>query len=467
MKEIDRLRWKFMFYNMLIVTAVIGVTFCSAALLIKKRGRQETSTALSQAVQSQVPYGYPWQEIHQMEEQTIGQALEQTLEQTAEQASQFVTAADMLIFDMYSPVRVPYFSVFVKSDGMVVLRDGAYNSFPSREFVESVAGMGLKGTDESGKLDDYSLRYLRVSYPTGYLIAFADTTYEESMLNEMLVNGGIVCGIIWLGFLALSYVFARWAVRPVEASVRQQKQFVADASHELKTPLTVITANAELLKERCQGMEPEVDKWLENVNQECVQMRHLVENLLMLARNDVMKKSRNDWKVINFSDMMMEELLIFEPVFYQMGKTIEYKIEDGLSVRGNPGQLKQVVKVLLDNAVKYSSDGARTEVCLESSGKRKLCLWVKSEGNIIPKEQRKAIFQRFYRGDASHSTQEGYGLGLAIAQEIVRNHRGDIGVVCEGQKNCFYLKINRQKKHTMVKWKEKLTVRRRNNISGA
>lgn len=424
MKEIDRLRWKFMFYNMLIVTAVIGVTFCSAAFLIKKRGRQETGSVLSQAVQSQVTYEYPWQEFQQIEEQ----------------------AADMLIFDRYSPVRVPYFSVFVQSDGAVVLRDGAYNSFPDQEYLEIVAGMGLNGTDESGKLDDYSLRYLRVSYPTGYLIAFADTTYEESILNEMLVNGGIVCGVIWLGFFALSYLFARWAVRPVEASVRQQKQFVADASHELKTPLTVIMANAELLKERCQGMEPEVDKWLENVNQECVQMRHLVENLLVLARNDMVKKSRSDWKVINFSDMMMEELLIFEPVFYQMGKTIEYEIEDGLMVRGNPGQLKQVVKILLDNAVKYSSDGAGTEVRLETSGKRKLCLWVNSQGNVIPKEQRKAIFQRFYRGDASYSVQEGYGLGLAIAKEIVRNHGGDIGVVCEEHRNCFYLKINRQRK---------------------
>lgn len=403
MKEIDRLRWKFMLYNMLIVTAVIGVTFCSAALLVKRRSHQEVNAVLSQ----------------------VAEAREE----------------EALIFALSSPVRVPYFSVVVQADGSVMLQDGVYNSFPDQEFLEQVAFMGMEKEGEQGALKDYSLRYLRVPCLEGDLIAFADTSYEEAMIDGMLVNGGIVCCIIWLGFLVLSYFFARWAVRPVEDALQHQKQFVADASHELKTPLTIITANAELLKDRCQGMAPEVDKWLDNVNQECVQMRRLVESLLMLARNDTAKKSRLDWQTFNFSDLLTEEILTFEPVFFQMGKLLDYDICDPVWVTGSPKQLKQAVKILLDNAAKYSKDKGRTQVRLESCGRKKVCLWVKSEGNVIPEGQRKAIFRRFYRGDASRSSQDGYGLGLAIAQVIVKNHKGSLGVECDGERNCFYLKM--------------------------
>ena len=311
MKEIDRLRWKFMFYNMLIVTAVIGVTFCCAALLVKKRGRQEINAVLSQAVEYQDLHGRQWQDPEQ--------------------------------------TRVPHFSVLVQPDGVIVLQDGAYHSFPDQEFLESVVFLGMDGGQETGNLEDYSLRYLRVSGSAGDLIAFADTSYEESMMDEVLLHGGLACCLIWLGFLVLSYFFARWAVRPVEESVRRQKQFVADASHELKTPLTVITANAELLKERCEGMAEDVDKWLDNVDQECIQMRRLVESLLLLARSDLMKKGRKDWERIDLSDLLLEELLTFEPVFYQMGKTIAYesrrsgvgKRKSGPAKAGDPDPARQ------------------------------------------------------------------------------------------------------------------------------
>ncbi len=406
MKEIDRLRWKFMLYNMLIVTAVIGVTFGSAALLVKRRGYQEITAVLSQVAE---------------------------------------TREEALIFELSSPVRVPYFSVVVQADGSVMLQDGVYNSFPDQEFLEEVAWMGMDRAKEQGLLEDYNLRYLRVHHPSGYLIAFADTSYEEAMVDGMLVNGGIVCCLIWLGFLALSYFFARWAVRPVEDAMQHQKQFVADASHELKTPLTVITANAELLKDRCQGMAPEIDKWLDNVNQECLQMRHLVESLLMLARNDMAKKSHADWETFNFSDLLTEEILTFEPVFFQLGKELEYEIDDPIWVTGSQKQLKQAVKVLLDNASKYSEAKGRTQVCLESCGRRSVCLWVKSQGNVIPEEQRKAIFRRFYRGDESRGSQDGYGLGLSIAQAIVKNHKGSLGVECDGKRNCFYMKLRGRK----------------------
>lgn len=408
MKEIDRLRWKFMFYNMLIVTAVIGITFGAAALLVRRHGYQEIDEVLAQAAGTQ--------------------------------------NTGTLVFEFSSPVRVPYFSVLVQQDGSVMLQEGIYNSYPEQEFLEQVAllGMGLDG--EEGALEGYGLRYLRVSHPAGCLIAFADTSYEEAVIREMVTNGGVICCGIWLGFLVLSWFFARWAVRPVEEAMQQQKQFVADASHELKTPLTIITANAELLEDRCRGLAPEVDKWLANVSQECVQMRRLVESLLMLARSDLTKTGRSDWKKLNFTDLIMEEILTFEPVFFQAGKTLEEELGESIWVTGSQEQLKQTIKILLDNAVKYSGEGAGTQVRLESCGKNKVCLWVVSEGNVIPKDQRKAIFCRFYRGDASRSSQDSYGLGLAIAKAIVKSHGGTIGVEADGERNRFYVRLRRSER---------------------
>lgn len=402
MKEIDRLRWKFMFYNMLIVTAVIGVTFISSALLVKRRSNEEVSTALERAAGQQT---------------------------------------DTVAVTMALPVHVPYFSVVVQNDGIVLLQEGAYNSLLNRELLESIALRGMENGSDQGALEDYSLRYLRVSHPSGWLIVFADTSYQKALVDDVLENGIIACCLIWFGFLALSWFFASWAVRPVKEALQQQKQFVADASHELKTPLTIIMANAELLEDKCGKRADEVDKWLDNIKQECLQMRRLVESLLMLARSDLAGKTKVDWRLLDFSDLVTEQLLTFEPVFFQLGKSLSYQLADRVMVKGSPDQLKQAVKILLDNAAKYSDEGSCTEILLESSGRRRVRLWVKSHGNPIPKEQRKAVFRRFYRGDASRSGSGGYGLGLAIAQVIARSHRGSLGLEGEGDKNCFYLKL--------------------------
>ena len=197
--------------------------------------------------------------------------------------------------------------------------------------------------------------------------------------------------------------------------MRLQKQFVADASHELKTPLTVITANAGLLEERCAGLPEEAKRWLSNINQECRDMRTLVESLLLLAKGDTWTKRKDGWKVFSFSDLVTEKLLIFEPLFYQAGKELRFEAADDVSVKGDASQLGKLVTVLLDNAVKYADGTGRVEVRLETAGRGRARLWVNSEGEPIPKEKRTLIFQRFYRDEKVRASRTGYGLGLAIA----------------------------------------------------
>ena len=394
MKEISRLRLKFICYNMLIVTAVIGITFCAAAFIMEKRVGAQGRQALAKVVS---------QEEHP------------------------------LIFTTISPAQIPYFSVIVGEDGMVTPWEGGYESFPGQDFLEQMAWLSMAGEEDMGILEGYHLRYLRVSRPTGYMIAFADTSYEDSLRSGVMKYGGLACAGIWLGFLVLSYFFSRWAVKPVEVSIRMQKQFVADASHELKTPLTVITANTELLSEQYTGISAEADKWLEHIMQECREMRSLVESLLMLAKNDALTQKKGTFSVFSLSDLVMEKVLTFEPVFYQ---------DEEVQMLGDPEQMGQLIKALLDNAVKYSLPKGKTVVKLETAGRRRIRLWVNSQGEAIPEDKRSLIFRRFYRGDSARSSCSGYGLGLAIAAETAGKHRGRIGMEYRDGMNCFYVRLN-------------------------
>ena len=403
MKEISRLRLKFICYNMLIVTAVIGITFCAAAFIMEKRVGAQGRQALAKVVS---------QEEHP------------------------------LIFTTISPAQIPYFSVIVGEDGMVTPWEGGYESFPGQDFLEQMAWLSMAGEEDMGILEGYHLRYLRVSRPTGYMIAFADTSYGDSLRSGVMKYGGLACAGIWLGFMVLSYFFSRWAVKPVEESIRMQKQFVADASHELKTPLTVITANTELLSEQYTGISAEADKWLEHIMQECREMRSLVESLLMLAKNDALTQKKGTFSVFSLSDLVMEKVLTFEPVFYQEEKQLEYQLDEEVQMLGDPEQMGQLIKALLDNAVKYSLPKGKTVVKLETAGRRRIRLWVNSQGEAIPEDKRSLIFRRFYRGDSARSSCSGYGLGLALAAETAGKHRGRIGMEYRDGMNCFYVRLN-------------------------
>lgn len=405
MKEIVRLKIKFLFYNMAIVTAVIGVTFFAAAAVVKSRSYQETDQILSQIAEG---------------------------------------AGSRIIFDGASQVRVPHFSVIVTADGAMLLQEGNYNSFPDQAFLDEVILLGMDGRGETGFLPEYSLKYFREARPEGVFLAFADTSYSETMMESVWQYGAAACVGIWLLFFVLSWFFAGWAVRPLEKAMTAQKEFVANASHELKTPLTILAANTELLSGHISGRDEQSDKWLENMKQECQEMRKLVESLLTLARSDAGTGKKKAFSRFDFGELLMEELLTFEPVFYQAGRMLSYEdLEESREffVNGNREELKQLLQVLLDNAVRYSNPQSATTVSMEETGRGGFCLQVKSHGTPIPKEQREAVFERFYRGDTSRASGFGCGLGLSIAKEIAREHKAVLGLTCEDGANCFYLKM--------------------------
>ena len=228
-------------------------------------------------------------------------------------------------------------------------------------------------------------------------------------------------------FFAISLFLARLSLKPVERAWTQQRQFVADASHELKTPLTVILANTGIMAAHPDATVASQRKWLGYIQEEAQRMKELVEDMLFLAKHDGAERPK-DSRTVNFSDLVTGCVLRFESVAFERQVELNSHIQPGLSLSGEPDSLERLVMILLDNAVKYAGDRGRVDVDLSRRQERAV-LSVRNTGEPIPPEHLEHLFERFYRVDGSRSRKEGgYGLGLAIAHTIVQSHRGQIEV---------------------------------------
>lgn len=260
------------------------------------------------------------------------------------------------------------------------------------------------------------------------LVAFKDVTVFNDVI-KIFVKIAVTFGCATLLVLCVvSFFVARSIVKPLEDSYKKQKQFVSDAGHELKTPLSAINVNADML-----AREIGDNKWLSNIQYENARMNELVQQLLILARTEKISMPKEK---LDFSRLTAGEVLPLESVAYEKNITIKTEIEESLFVYGNSAQLKQLVSILLDNAVQYSTGN---EVSLAiSKERRSVRLTVINEGKAMESGHKRNIFERFYRVDDSHDNSDGhYGLGLAIAKAIVTAHDGKIGVDCFDGKVCF------------------------------
>ena len=229
-----------------------------------------------------------------------------------------------------------------------------------------------------------------------------------------------------LSYFVISLVLARIALASVENNWTKQKQFVADASHELKTPLSVIMANTEIIASHADETVASQMKWIENTRSESLRMAELVNDLLFLAKNDDGHKA--PMEVVNLSECVETIVLSQESLFYENGKAFSYEIAPHVNIFGNMGQLKQLVTILLDNANKYSVDEGNIRLEMQAVGKH-ASLTVSNACVQLTNEQLSHLFDRFYTVDESRNKNvTGNGLGLAIAQVICRTHRGDITV---------------------------------------
>ncbi len=229
----------------------------------------------------------------------------------------------------------------------------------------------------------------------------------------------------------VSNILTKWLTKPVIESFSKQKQFVVDASHELKTPLAIITASAESLE-----LEPTEKKWLDNIKSESERMNKLVTDLLDLAKSENME-IKEKYNINNLSKIIEKTSLTFESLIYENKLEIEDNIDKDIMFSCNPDKIRELLGILLDNAIKHSTKNSKITVNLYKD-KNNIILEVKNKGKEITKEDQEKIFDRFYRVDESRNRSDNrYGLGLSIAKNIVTSHNGKIFVNCKNGYTTF------------------------------
>lgn len=318
----------------------------------------------------------------------------------------------------HSKTRGPYLILRQNDQGVWSAQGSDYFDLTDQDFLNALLQAASAAGKRTGVLKAYSLRYLRTESPS-LQYTFLDISPELTTLQH-LVRNCLIIGFISLGlFLGISLLLADLAVRPVEKAWQQQKQFVADASHELKTPLAVILTNAELMADPAYSPQ-EQKQFRQNILHKAGQMRHLVESLLELARLDNVPPAMQP---LDLSLLTETTLLPFEPVFFESKLLLESTLTPGLWVNGSSQHLQQVLEIFLDNALKYADPGTVT-VSLSRVGNHGL-LSVENAGVPLSAQEAKNIFLRFYQADTARSSGS-YGLGLSIAEKIVHQHGGKV-----------------------------------------
>lgn len=404
---IRKLRRKFILINLLLVGLVLTVVFALLVGSNAQRLRDQSEAAMRLALN--------WKEGENPRFEIGGPPPDRTPQQDGGRFS-----------------MVPVFVVTVEDGVVTHINDGGQVDV-SDETAEQAAKLALDSDAERGVLPSLRLRFLMEQQPDGTIqIAFADRSWESGSLRTLILSCLLIWCLAMAAFFFVGLFLSNLALRPAERAWKQQRQFVADASHELKTPLTVILANTGIVLAHQSEPVSTQSKWLEYTQDEARQMKGLVEDLLFLAKSDAARQEFHADRV-DLSELIQGCLLPFEPVAFEAGVLLDAQIEPGLIVTGDGAQLRRLVRILLDNAVKYAGEQGKVEVILARQ-QDKLRLAVRNTGLPIPAEHLPHLFERFYRADAARDrTQGGYGLGLAIAKAIVEHHRGKISVASSAE----------------------------------
>ena len=291
----------------------------------------------------------------------------------------------------------------------------------------------LSYNNEFGYMDG-NIAYLVMQKPIyGAIIVFTSAAAEMEQNKTLIITTVIIGAATVFLFFMLSIALSFWLIKPVKETFDKQKRFISDASHELKTPLAVISANTDVLE-----AELGENKWLGYIRSESMRMSELVNELLYLARLDDKSGQKVVMSKFNLTDVVLQTSLPFESRMFEEGKTLEIDAQENINCDGDESAIKHVLTILIDNAIKYSGEKDVIKVGLKLHSGKKI-ITVYNTGIGIKKEKLDKVFERFYREDEARSSSSGgYGLGLAIAAEVVRKHHGNIKCESEyGKWVCF------------------------------
>lgn len=275
------------------------------------------------------------------------------------------------------------------------------------------------------KINGESFGYLKQDIGNGKRIVLISKSFQQNMLWNLLKIFISVGSLSLVLLFFISIYFTNKAIIPLEEIFKKQKQFIADASHELRTPLTIINTNVSLLRENEMETIYSQRKWINYIESQADRMSILINEMLSLANLDANKKKEEKVN-INLSKMLSDSLLVFEVVIFEKGLILEEDLADNIFIKGEQNQIKKLISILMDNAIKYTNNNGKITVSLINE-RNKAKLIVRNTGEGIKREHLEKIFERFYRVDDSRDRGTGgYGLGLSIAKSIVEDHKGKI-----------------------------------------
>ena len=293
------------------------------------------------------------------------------------------------------------------------------------EALFKAVSASLRSEDSAGDLEN-DLHFARVQNADGtYSIGIASTRpvrLEMIRLVKLLVLIG-ACAIALV--IAVSIPVAKLALLTTENAWEQQKRFIADASHALKTPLTVILANIAILRTGRLKNDEESSHWLKSTEEEANGMHDLIRDMLVLTQSDLNVR-RTEFTNVNLSGLVFGQTLPFEAVAFDKGITLETDIQENIEIRGNEKALSQMVTAIIENAFKYEKNGGLVRIRLEKQV-RKFVLSIYNASTYISEDEKSRIFDRFCRlKNAETRAQEGNGLGLALVKRILSIEKGQI-----------------------------------------